>query len=434
MTIGRAIRWRAWGADAFAEAHAARRPVLLSIHVAWSAACRHMDDETFADPAVVALVDDHLIPIRVDADQRPDIGERYSLGGWPTTVFLTPDGECLGGGTFVEPDRLRAALEDVSASFESRRDEIWRSGLEARRRRAATVHASAGLDDTAPARVAMRLRETFDETWAGFGLGVKVPDEAPLAFALRHGVATGDEGLVEIAIRTLDRIGWSDLSDGESGAFRRACATRDWRLPEPACLTFMQADLVRLFLDASALLGDADYADRARAGLAFVEGALLDRSRPGVAASAEIADGSPVRVDRTCYTDVNARVVRACLAAGRAFDEPRFAEMAVGIVERLVPAVYAPGAGVAHWLDAEGRPRGRGLLGDQVHVSAALLDAAGTTGSSVYLELAEELMRSCLRRARRPPRVRSARSRSHARRRRRHRPDGRAAGAVRAEL
>ena len=190
MTIGRAIRWRAWGADAFAEAHAARRPVLLSIHVAWSAACRQMDDETFADPAVVALVDDRLVPIRVDADQRPDIGERYSLGGWPTTVFLTPDGECLGGGTFVEPDRLRAALEDVSASFESRRDEIWRSGLEARRRRAATVHASAGLDDTAPARVAMRLRETFDETWAGFGLGVKVPDEAPLAFALRHGVAT----------------------------------------------------------------------------------------------------------------------------------------------------------------------------------------------------------------------------------------------------
>ena len=117
-----------------------------------------------------------------------------------------------------------------------------------------------------------------------------------------------------------------------------------------------------------------------------------------MAASAEIADGSPVRVDRTCYTDVNARVVRACLAAGRAFDEPRFAEMAVASSSAWCRRCTRPAPGLHTGWTPRVAARGRGLLDDQVHVSAALLDAAGTTGSSVYLELAEELMRSCLRR------------------------------------
>jgi uncharacterized protein YyaL (SSP411 family) len=396
-----AIRWHAWSAEAFAEAHATGRPVLLSIHVAWSEACRRMDAEAFSDADVIALVAGRLVPVRVDADRRPDIGDRYNLGGWPTTAFLTPDGECLGGGTFVEPERLRSALAQVTATFADRRDELWRGGLDVRRARLAhRPSREMGVDREAPARVAELLRHEFDAEWGGFGTAHKVPDAAPIALALRHGVATGDETLVDMAVRTLDRVGWSALSDGETGAFHRACTRRDWQLPEPVCLAGDQADLIRLFLDATALLGDAAYADRARSALGFVERSLTDGMRPGVMASIEVSEDGPRHVDRTCYTDVNARMVRACVRASEVLHEPRFAEFAVAIVERLVPAVYSPGAGVAHWLEEDGTARVRGLLTDQVRVSAALLDVAGATGSAVYLELAEELMRSCLRRFR----------------------------------
>jgi uncharacterized protein YyaL (SSP411 family) len=399
MTTRAAIRWQAWTAEAFAEAHATGRPVLLSIHVAWSEACRRMDEEAFADPAVVARVAAGLVPIRVDADRRPDIADRYCLGGWPTTAFLTPDGECLGGGTFVDGARLSAALAHVADAFAARRDELWRGGLEARRaRQARRTAGDPVVDADAPARVAALLAREFDETWAGFGTGAKTPEVAPVELALRHGVSAGDEPLVDLAVRTLDRFGWSSLSDAALGAFHRACATRDWEQPESACQAGLHADLVRLFLDAGETFGDGDYLDRARAGLGFVERTLADRVRPGVAASAEVAGGTVGHVDRTRYTDVTARLVRAYVRAGDVLGEARWTETAVAMIEQLVPAVYSPGAGVGHWLDETGAVRGRGLLTDQVHLSSALVDVAIATGVTVYVELAEELMRSCLRR------------------------------------
>src|SRR3954451_575232 len=113
------IHWLPWSAVPFARARAGRRPVLLSIVTGWSLACRAMDETSYADPAVVALVSERFIPVRVDADRRPDISERYSLGGWPTTAFLTADGSLVGGGTFVSQERLAAVLSraaDTSAT------------------------------------------------------------------------------------------------------------------------------------------------------------------------------------------------------------------------------------------------------------------------------------------------------------------------------
>src|SRR5688500_20400819 len=76
-----------------------------------------MDRTSYADPFVATLINERFVPIRVDADQRPDISERYSLGGWPTTVFLTPDGEILGGGTYVRAERMPSVLDQVAAVF-----------------------------------------------------------------------------------------------------------------------------------------------------------------------------------------------------------------------------------------------------------------------------------------------------------------------------
>ena len=107
------VQWLPWSAAAFARARAERKPVLLSIAAPWCQGCREMDRTSYADPAIVTLIDRGFVPVRVDADRRPDIGERYSLGGWPTTAFLDADGQVVGGGTFIAHDRM--SIETTAA-------------------------------------------------------------------------------------------------------------------------------------------------------------------------------------------------------------------------------------------------------------------------------------------------------------------------------
>ena len=111
------INWLPWSADAFARAAREGKPVLLSITAAWCQACHEMDRTTYADPEVAALVRDRFVAVRVDTDRRPDINERYNLGGWPTTAFLTADGDVITGGTFVPVDRMPGVLTRVASAF-----------------------------------------------------------------------------------------------------------------------------------------------------------------------------------------------------------------------------------------------------------------------------------------------------------------------------
>src|SRR5512132_408093 len=111
------VAWQPWGAAPFARARAERKAVLLSIGASWCHWCHEMDRTSYADPEIAALINDRFVPVRVDADERPDIGERYNLGGWPTTAFLTPDGEILAGGTFVPIERMPGVLSRVSEEF-----------------------------------------------------------------------------------------------------------------------------------------------------------------------------------------------------------------------------------------------------------------------------------------------------------------------------
>src|SRR4029078_11709085 len=102
-----------WSASAFARAREEQKPVLLSIATAWCRWCHEMDRTSYADAEISAFINDRFVPIRVDADDRPDISERYSLGGWPTTAFLTPGGEILTRSTLVPLHSMRGILRRV---------------------------------------------------------------------------------------------------------------------------------------------------------------------------------------------------------------------------------------------------------------------------------------------------------------------------------
>ena len=118
------LDWRPWGQEAFAQAGADQKPVLLTVGATWSLGCAEILRTTYRDQIVRDLVARYFIPVWVDADDRPDINDRYNLGGWPTIAFLTPDGQLLGGQTFAEPTRMAALLERVASAYTARRTEF----------------------------------------------------------------------------------------------------------------------------------------------------------------------------------------------------------------------------------------------------------------------------------------------------------------------
>ena len=118
------IVWLDWGAGTFARATAEQKPILLFIGTAWCRWTAEMDRFSYRDPRVVRLVADRFLPVRVDAERRPDVSARYTLDGWPTTAFLTPDGDLLGGGAHLDADALTAVLADVAEAFARRRADI----------------------------------------------------------------------------------------------------------------------------------------------------------------------------------------------------------------------------------------------------------------------------------------------------------------------
>jgi uncharacterized protein len=374
------VAWTAWSADAFARATADGRPVLLSIAAPWCDACREMDRTTFADPDVAACINDQFLPVRVDPDARPDIAERYNLGGWPTTAFLSPDGRVLGGGTFISLERMPGVLRQVGAAFADARP----------RPDPAPVAAAAAP----PAPSALDVLAAYDAVHGGFGSAPKFPHVATVRLALAGATADGPTG--QIVVRSLDAMGWGGLFDEAEGGFFHYAAGADWSAPHPTKRLDDQAALIRLYLDAGEALGLTRFIARAADTLGFVQSWLAD---PEGGWHCARHAGDAARPATPFYADANAAMVSAALHAARVFEENGYDEglrqFALTSLERVLLACYKPGDGVSHYHD--GARQGRGLLADQVAMAGACLDAHDATGLAPYLMMAEELMHYALR-------------------------------------
>src|SRR5687768_8473500 len=136
------VNWFEWSSAAFARAQAETKPVLLSLVTAWSDECAAMDQTTYADPDVELLIEQRFVAVRVDGDRRPDLNERYNLGGWPTTAFLTGGGDVLTGGTYFDTESMIATLRQVADAYRDRAAEI--------NARAVAVRTVGGEPDLTP--------------------------------------------------------------------------------------------------------------------------------------------------------------------------------------------------------------------------------------------------------------------------------------------
>jgi uncharacterized protein YyaL (SSP411 family) len=395
------IDWLPWSAAAFARARTERKPVLLSIVTTWSRGCDEMDRTSYADRAVADLVAEKFVPVRVDADRRPDISSRYTLGGWPTTAFLNAEGEILGGGTFVGRDRLPAVLARVVGAFD---------GAAAG---AAPPGQSGGFGSPTAARfsaiddIEAAIFETYDPGNGTFGGVPRFPHTAPVHLALAHARTDRDSPFVAMATKCLDAMGWGGLYDEIDGGFFRYANESDWTRPQSEKLLDVNASLLLLYLDGFETLSLARYAERAADVLGYVQQTLADAHDGGWAASqheapdyygiaeagARAAQPAP-SVDRTLLSAANATMVSAALHAARVLEDDGLRTFALRSLERVVLRHYRPGGGVAHCI--EGDQEVRGLVDDQIAMAQANLDAFDVTGDIVYAMMAEELARQAV--------------------------------------
>jgi uncharacterized protein YyaL (SSP411 family) len=403
------VAWQPWSAGAFARAAAGGRPVLLSITASWCHGCGVMDAGTYADAQVVEAIGRTVVPVRVDADCRPDIHERYHLEGLPTTLFLTPSGEPLTGTTYLPAAGFLRMLEEVARAYADGRAALdARAAAAARARQGgAAPPAPAEPDLSAPAWLAGQLVQQLDREFGGFGTGGKFPQAAALLAGLRQYAQAPDPALADAIARTLDGMARGGLRDHQDGGFFRYTASREWMRPHTEKLLEDQAALAGVYLEAARVLGRDDWTGIARSVIAYVHARLSDpatgrffASQAGdeayyqMRAAGVSGPYAAPRADRRLFADRSAQAAAAWLRAAALLDAPALAARAAAVMDDVLGHLYEPGAGVAHVLDEAPGPRG--LLADQVYVARALLDLHEADGSPRWLDAAADIVRTAL--------------------------------------
>lgn len=354
-----------------------------------------MDATTYVQPEVAAIVDGRFIPIRVDADRRPDVNERYNLGGWPTTAVLTPEGHVLNGGTYFGRDELVALLTQAADSWRDRADEIR---ARVRVSTFAKVAADTPPDESAVEWFRSLLIDEFDLLHGGFGTAAKYPHARALAFAMALADEQSDERLRHIVETTLCRIG--ALWDPERGGFYRYAERSDWSCPGTEKTLEDNAALLNLYLDAAVRLQSDQYQNRAGELVRWIKTTLADQTHGGFYNSQAAVSRE---LDRSMYVDRNADMVAVFLQAAATFQDPWLRDFALKSFDTVIVPAYKPGGGVAHECagpvraDPVNAPVIRGLLGDQIRVALALTWAHVVTGQLPYSMLVLELMQFAVR-------------------------------------
>ena len=309
------VDWHPWGDEAFERARAEDRPLLLSVGYSSCHWCHVMAHESFEDESIAALMNEAFINVKVDREERPDVDSVYMAatqaltgqGGWPMTVFITPDGRPFYAGTYFPPDdrhgrpgfrRVLTALRDAWAN---ERERLLDSANEITERlQAATARSGDGVrgpNAELAATAVSGLREAFDAQWGGFGAAPKFPSPGNLEFLLMHEARVGDDQRAspsagEMALQTLRAMTSGGMYDQLGGGFARYSVDRQWLVPHFEKMLYDNAQLARAYLHAFQLTGDEAFARIVRETLAYLEREMLDEE--GGLYSAQDADSEGI--------------------------------------------------------------------------------------------------------------------------------------------
>ncbi len=306
------VDWYPWGEEAFARARAEDKPVLLSVGYSTCHWCHVMAHESFESHEIAGLMNEHFVNIKVDREERPDIDGVYMTavqaltgqGGWPMTVFMTPDQKPFFAGTYFPPDDAHGRpgfprlLQTIRATWDERREDIVNSAesIGEQLAEAATRSAPEEPFDAAVAGGAVQaMLRSADEVWGGFGTAPKFPAPANLEFLLARAARADDpdHGRIRTMLeRTLWGMASGGMYDQVGGGFARYSVDVQWLVPHFEKMLYDNAALARVYLHAYQLFGNPDDARIVRETLTYLEREMLDEE--GGFYSAQDADSEGI--------------------------------------------------------------------------------------------------------------------------------------------
>jgi uncharacterized protein len=266
------VDWYAWGEEAFERARAEDKPILLSIGYAACHWCHVMEHESFEDDETAQLMNERFVCIKVDREERPDVDGLYmeavvsmtGHGGWPMTVFLTPEGKPFFGGTYFPPEprfgmpSFQQVLLAVSEAYATRRDQLEQVAEQlvgAIREASERPPSSEPLTTELLTRAVSSLRAQFDPVRGGFGGAPKFPAASTLEFLLR----TGRDDALEMVVKTLDGMAAGGMYDLVGGGFHRYSVDEAWLVPHFEKMLYDNALLASAYLHAWVVTGESRY-------------------------------------------------------------------------------------------------------------------------------------------------------------------------------
>jgi hypothetical protein len=300
------VDWYPWGDEAFDKARQENRPIFLSIGYSTCHWCHVMERESFENTEIAKLINDNFVAIKVDREERPDIDAVYmqfvaaisGSGGWPMTVFLTPDRKPFFGGTYFPPENrdgmigLKALLPRVHDAWADKHETVLNSAnsLSMKLRQAAGMAQPGQVDPALLDHAYEAFGSEFDVHQGGFGPAPKFPRPAVLDFLFHYYNRTGEQQARDMALQTLRAMAAGGIHDQLGGGFHRYSTDDRWFLPHFEKMLYDQAQLACSYLDAWQITHDAIYADTARDILDYV---LRDMTGPdGQFYCAEDADSA----------------------------------------------------------------------------------------------------------------------------------------------
>jgi uncharacterized protein YyaL (SSP411 family) len=269
------VDWYPWGDEAFERARDEDKPVLLSVGYAACHWCHVMEHESFEDAETAALMNERFVNIKVDREERPDVDSLYmdavvaltGHGGWPMTVFLTPEGEPFLGGTYYPPEprfgmpSFKQVLVAVADAYRDRRGDVAGQAsaiVDAVRRSSELAPSPEPLTEDLLRQAARGLRSQFDAEWGGWGQAPKFPQPSVLEFLLRMHLR-GDDNALPMVTATLDAMAAGGMYDLVGGGFHRYSVDREWLVPHFEKMLYDNALLAATYLHASVVTGDDRY-------------------------------------------------------------------------------------------------------------------------------------------------------------------------------
>jgi uncharacterized protein YyaL (SSP411 family) len=315
------VDWYPWGAEAFEQAARDEKPIFLSIGYSTCHWCHVMEHESFEDASTAEILNREFVSIKVDREERPDVDRVYMTfvqattgsGGWPMSVWLTPQRQPFYGGTYFPPASqwgrpgFRDVLTEVARAWKHDRAKVLASAAHIVDR-LATIAAGEGSRPASPlagssratARDALeraltatlqQFVQTFDSRRGGFGDAPKFPRPSELLFLLREHARTGSDPARDMVLHTLRSMALGGMRDHIGGGFHRYSVDGNWRVPHFEKMLYDQAQLVLAYLEASQAAAEPFFAQIAEDTLQYVERELTDPA--GGFHSAEDADSVP---------------------------------------------------------------------------------------------------------------------------------------------